>query len=187
MGHPLLPKEQVLDLLTTAFRRHGKEGTTITILESATGLKRNSLYHLFPGGKDEMAAAVLEHAAAIMYERALKPLEGSGNPKKKLVAMCDALDDFYASGRESCLVGALSFGYPDDFIQQRITQAVKTWIGMLASVIRESGVAPEKARTRAEAGVIAIQGALVVSKALGSERPFKRLMKQLPEDLLRED
>lgn len=184
MGHPLIPKEQVLDRLTGAFRRYGKDGATISILEAATGLRRNSLYHLFPGGKDEMAAAVLDHTAALMYDRALKPLQQSGSPKERLSAMCIALDEFYSGGREPCLVGILSLGTPDALIQKQIGHAVRGWIAMLASVIREAGLSPQRANERAEAAVIAIQGALVVSKALGSEHPFTRLMKRLPDDLL---
>ncbi len=171
-------------MLTIAFRRHGKDGATIAVLETATGLRRNSLYHLFPGGKGEMVAAVLDHAAALMYERALKPLQESGSPKYRLTAMCRALDDFYCSGREPCLVGVLSLGVPEDLVQQQITRAVTGWIEMLASVIEEAGIPSRRARERAEEAVIAIQGALVVSKALGSEHAFKRLMKRLPDDLL---
>jgi AcrR family transcriptional regulator len=185
MGHSLIPKEQVLDLLTSAFRRHGKDGASISILETATGLRRNSLYHLFPGGKDEMTSAVLAHAATILYERALKPLQEDGSPNDKLTAMCKALDDFYGSGREPCLVGVLSLGTPDDAIQQQISQAVTGWIALLASVIQQAGIPSDQAVERAEEAVIAIQGALVVSKALGSEHVFKRLMKKLPDDLLR--
>ncbi len=99
--------------------------------------------------------------------------------------MCMALDDFYCSGREPCLVGVLSVGSPDDIIQQKIAQAVKGWIGLLTSVIQEAGNPAGRANELAEEAVIAIQGALVVAKALGNQHAFKRLMKRLPDDLLR--
>ncbi|MCM0044177.1 MAG: TetR/AcrR family transcriptional regulator [Burkholderiaceae bacterium] len=185
MAHPLLPKEEVLNRLTTAFRRHGKEGATITVLEGATGLKRNSLYHLFPGGKDEMASAVFEHAAGIMQNHVLSPLRGAGDPKSRLTGMCEALDEFYGSGHESCLIGALSLGDPGEEIRQQIKLGVIAWIDMLAGVIREAGMSAEVAKERARDTVIAIQGALVVSRALGSEEPFKQLMIRLPDALTR--
>ncbi len=185
MAHPLLPKEEVLNRLTAAFRRHGKEGATITTLEAATGLKRNSLYHLFPGGKDEMATAVFDHAAGIMQNHVLGPLRGAGDPKLRLAAMCEALDQFYSRGKEPCLVGVLTLGEPGEVIQQQIKLGVKAWIDTLCEVIREAGIPAEAAEERARDAVIAIQGALVVSRALGSEEPFKQLMTRLPDALTR--
>ncbi len=185
MAHPLLPKEEVLNRLTKAFRQHGKEGTTITILEAATGMKRNSLYHLFPGGKDEMASAVFDHAAGIMGKHVLRPLQATGDPKSRLIEMCEELHQFYSQGRESCLIAALSLGDPGQVIQQQIKLGVTAWIDMLARVIREAGIPAEAAEERARDAVIAIQGALVVSRALGSEEPFKQLMTRLPDALTR--
>ncbi len=185
MAHPLLPKEEVLNRLTTAFRLHGKEGATITILEAATGLKRNSLYHLFPGGKDEMATAVFDHASGIMQKQVFSPLQATGDPKSRLAEMCEALDQFYGCGRESCLVGALSLGDPGEVIQRQIKLGVTAWIDILAKVIRQAGIPAGIAKERARDAVIAIQGALVVSRALGSEDPFKQLLARLPETMTR--
>lgn len=184
MGNPLLSKEEVLDRLVQAFRRHGKEGTSISMLESATGLKRNSLYHLFPGGKDEMAAAVIEHATALMLQYVLEPLRLPGDPHQKLKAMCDALDGFYNSGREPCLVGVFSLGQPGDAIQAQIEHVVTLWIDALSKAIEREGISRKEARIRAQDAVINIQGALVVSRALGNGEPFKRLMRKMPDTLL---
>lgn len=175
----------MLDRLVQAFRRHGKEGTSISMLESATGLKRNSLYHLFPGGKDEMAAAVLEHATALMEEYVLEPLNAKGDSLEKLTAMCNALDQFYSSGREPCLVGVFSLGQPGDAIQTQIEHVVSIWIDALAKAVEREGFSKKEARIRAQDAVMNIQGALVVSRALGDGETFSRLMKKLPENLLR--
>ena len=45
--------------LGEVFRAHGYEGATLALISEATGLGKGSLYHLFPGGKEQMAAEVL--------------------------------------------------------------------------------------------------------------------------------
>ncbi len=55
MPAPLLPREEVLDRLAAAFRRDGYDGASIARLSAATGLGKASLYHYFPGGKQDMA------------------------------------------------------------------------------------------------------------------------------------
>ena len=49
----------VLPALGEVFREHGFEGASLSVIGKRTGLGKGSLYHFFPGGKEEMAAAVL--------------------------------------------------------------------------------------------------------------------------------
>jgi len=51
-------------------------------------------------------------------------------------------------------------------------------------VARDEGVDPAAARARAEKAVIQIQGAIVLSAALNDPKPFKRVLADLPDDLL---
>lgn len=55
-----MSREELVALLAEVFRRHGYDGASMAEISAATGLGRSSLYHWFPGGKDEMAAAVLQ-------------------------------------------------------------------------------------------------------------------------------
>ena len=52
-------RREVLRALGEVFRAHGYEGASLTLITDATGLGKGSLYHLFPGGKEQMAAEVL--------------------------------------------------------------------------------------------------------------------------------
>ena len=52
-----ITREDALDRITAVFRKWGYEGATLRMISEATGLGRASLYHHFPGGKDDMARA----------------------------------------------------------------------------------------------------------------------------------
>ena len=50
---------QLTEALTRVFQTYGYDGATLSRISDATGLQRASLYHRFPGGKEEMAKFVL--------------------------------------------------------------------------------------------------------------------------------
>lgn len=177
---------ELLDRLVDVFRKHGYEGASLTLISKATGLERASLYHRFPGGKAEMAEAVLGHASEWLATHALEPLQGPGEPERRIRAMSRALREFYGGGEQSCLLDALSLGGDDDPIREHVETATRGWIGALARVVREAGFPAREARRRAEDAVARIQGTLVLSRAIGDTGPFRRTLHALPRQMLAE-
>jgi len=180
----LIPKDEVITRLTRVFREVGYESATLSRLSEATGLVRASLYHYFPGGKEDMAAAVLARANRWLEEHALAPLAGPGTPPERLAQMIAALDGFYAGGRDACLLGLLALGSSRDVFQSSVQAALTRWTDALASLAEDAGLPADVARARAEDAVIRIQGALVVSRGLASTDPFTRTLRDLPGHLL---
>ena len=60
MAKMIHERGDVLPALTEVFRTHGYEGASLALISRHTGLGKGSLYHFFPGGKEEMAAEVHE-------------------------------------------------------------------------------------------------------------------------------
>lgn len=184
MPAALISKAEVLNRLTRVFREAGYEAATLSRLSQATGLVKASLYHYFPGGKVEMASAVLARADQWLEQRVLAPLSGPGTPAARLEAMAAALDDYYAGGRDGCLLGLLSQGDARDLFQDHVRASLQRWAEAIASLLIEAGLPDELARERAEDAVIQVQGALVVARGLGSTAPFSRTVSQLAARLL---
>ncbi len=175
---------QLLDGLTDVFRTHGYEGASLTRISEATGLKRASLYHRFPGGKAEMAEAVLKQADEWLMTHALGPLQGPGEPHSRVRVMSKALSKFYGAGHRSCLLDAFSLGGEDTALREHVRASMMAWIAALAEVIREVGIPAREARRRAQDAIARIQGTLVLSRAIGDASPFQRTLRELPDELL---
>ncbi|MEN8145380.1 MAG: TetR/AcrR family transcriptional regulator [Gemmatimonadota bacterium] len=180
-----ITEPELMSRLSEVFRTHGYDGASLSKISEATGLRRASLYHRFPGGKTEMAEAVLKWAGEWLATNALAPLAGSGPPEDRLRQMAEKLDEFYEGGRRSCLLDALSFGLEEGGIRDHQKAGMEAWIEAIATMLRESGIPPRTARERAEDAVIRIQGGLVMSRAKGDPLPFQRTLRSLPQDLLR--
>lgn len=183
MGAPLVPREEVLNRLTRVFRESGY-AASLSQLSEATGLQRASLYHYFPGGKAEMAAAVIERSNRILEAEIIAPLRSPGDPLKRLRGMARGLDRYFAGGTESCLLGALTLGGSPRGFEAHIEAGFAAWIDAIATVVAETGCTRREARTRAEDAVFAIEGALLVCRGMGDPAPFRRLLRDLPRRLL---
>ncbi len=176
---------ELLNRLTEVFRTYGYQGASLSKISDATGLKRASLYHRFPDGKAEMAEAVLQGADEWLQAHALSPLTEPGPPERRLRQMARKLDEFYAGGQQSCLLDALSFGVEEGAIRDHQRAAMEAWVDAIATMLRESGLPARTAHERAEDAVIRIEGSLVMARATGDSTPFRRTLRNLPQDLLR--
>jgi AcrR family transcriptional regulator len=171
-------RADVVPLLAEIFRELGYEGTTLSRITGRTGLGKGSLYHFFPGGKEEMAAAVLAEIDA-WFEAEIYAALWADDPEKAIAAMWANVDRYFRSGRRVCLVGAFAL----DETRERFAAVIRAyfagWIEALAAALARAGAEGGEARAAAEEAVSGIQGALVLSRALGDEAVFGRAVERL--------
>lgn len=180
-----LSREEMLDRIVATFRQHGYEGASLALLSQATGLGRSSLYHYFPNGKEDMANAALDWVLACFDAMVLAPLRlRSIPPLLRLQRCAKGLAEFYEDGARSCLINLFSIGSAGVLFQGKLGDCSKAVIQIFSDTAQEGGISAKEARRRGENALIDIQGALVLSRTIGSNAPFKRLIKELPERLL---
>jgi AcrR family transcriptional regulator len=178
-----MPKETYIPSLLRLFRQHGYDGATLSKISEATGLGKASLYHHFPGGKDEMVETVLDYLHCWMEQNILHRLQGEGGPITRLQQMCDRLSEVYEGGKQPCLSAILLLGSARDVFHQRVQDLYRDWINAIAAVLIDAGSDPALAQQQGENAVIAIQGALILAQGLNDPAPFQRVMQQLPQQL----
>jgi TetR/AcrR family transcriptional repressor of lmrAB and yxaGH operons len=184
MPAAILSKEEVLDILLNTFRDRGYEGASLAELSTATGLGKSSLYHYFPGGKQEMAEQVLAHLDRQLTTGLYEPLKSAQTPAKKLGVMLDALDAFYEGGRMACLLERLCASVDRPRFQRPLRQAFTEWVEAVETICLEAGLPKGVARARAEDLVVRIEGALIVSAGTGDPSVFARTIKDLRSSVL---
>jgi TetR/AcrR family transcriptional regulator, lmrAB and yxaGH operons repressor len=163
--------------LAEAFREHGFEGASLAQLSEATGLGKGSLYNFFPGGKEEMAAAVLAEVDAWFTASIFAPLErAAAGDQAAIEAMFDAVQSYFRSGQRICLQGAFALGRERDLFTDRIRGYFERWITSLAAALHAGGLDGEQARAAAVDTVAAVQGAIVLSRALGQPEAFNEVV-----------
>jgi len=156
-------RDEIVICLFDLFRRAGYEGVSIGEISRATGLGKSSLYHHFPGGKADMAAAVVAFAKGWMKARVLAPLRAPSPLADRVDAMLAAVRELYDGGAAPCLVASMLLSR--DPIDADVGALIRDWIDALAAALREAGLPPREAVERATSAVITIEGALIVARA----------------------
>lgn len=177
---------ELLDRLSDTFRAVGYDGASLALLAEATGLKKASLYHRFPGGKEQMGREVLQKASSWLTRNVIEPLGEVGGPGEKVDLLVRRLDEFYHGGEKACLLNAMASPIAGHApFHGQIGAMFDAFIGSLARLSTESGFSQEDAVERAERAVALIQGALVIARGTRSTAPFSRVLQHLQSELIR--
>ncbi|MEC9344860.1 MAG: TetR/AcrR family transcriptional regulator [Pseudomonadota bacterium] len=163
-------REDVLPELAEVFREFGYEGTSLALIGKRTGLGKGSLYHFFPGGKEEMATAVLEEIAGWFEQEMFAPLDQAVDPAAGIGAMFDATDAYFRTGRRVCLVGAFALDAGRDRFAGQIAGYFRRWVDVLRLALDRAGARDAAATARQV--VAGIQGAIVLARALDDPEVF---------------
>ncbi len=181
MARQVAERSDVLPHLAEVFREHGYEGASLALIAKATGLGKGSLYHFFPGGKAEMAQAVLAEIDGWFEAEVYRPLREADDPDAAVAAMFSTVSDYFRSGRRVCLVGALSLSDARDRFADALKGYFARWVAALTGTLVRAGHEPEAAGRLADEVVGGIQGALVLARALDRPEVFERISAGLQE------
>ena len=118
-------------------------------------------------------AAALAHVRAWFEREIFGPLRAEGPPAERLARMLDATEAYFLAGGRVCLVGAFALDDARDVFAEAVEGYFGAWRGALAEVFGAAGVSEEQAWAYAEEVVAGIQGALVLSRALGEAGVFR--------------
>lgn len=181
MARPVsIEDDALLERLSRSFREVGYEGASVAVLADATGLRKASLYHRFPGGKEQMARDVLGAAEAWLREHVIAPLEAGASTDRGIAAVTQALERFYDGGRLSCLVNVLSsdYGRSGPFSGQ-VRRLAEGLLSAMSHALREAGMAASEADLKAEQLLSELQGSLILTRVLGRTDPFDHFLQRM--------
>jgi TetR/AcrR family transcriptional regulator, lmrAB and yxaGH operons repressor len=172
-------KAEIVDRLFVVFQDHGYEGASLSDLSRATGLGKSSLYHHFPGGKEQMAEAVLEKGKAFMQTAVADVAKSSEPLKARVRKITAALDRLYAGGKNPCVLGRLAVSEIGPAGRKLAHEIFTIWTDAVAQLARESGMSQVQSRRFAEDWIARVQGSLILYAANGDCSPFERTMAAL--------
>lgn len=184
MARVIAEREDVIPMLAEVFRTYGFEGASLARISEGTKLGKGSIYHFFPGGKEEMADAVLTQVDAWFKQHVFASLLERADAVEGIRAMFDDVGRYFLSGRRVCLVGVFALGNERDRFADRVRDYFVAWIDALAAALVRAGREPQQAQALAKEVVGGIQGALVLARALDQTDIFTDTLRRLQDRLL---
>ena len=183
MARTIAERSDVVPMLAEIFRTYGFEGASLARITEGTKLGKGSLYHFFPGGKEEMADAVLTEIDGWFQANVFTPLREGADGKGGSAAMFREVSRYFMAGQKVCLVGVFALGNERDRFAEKVKSYFAAWIAALDAALRREGKDPKTAAALAEETVVAIQGALVLARALDRPAVFTSTLRRLQSRL----
>lgn len=165
--------------------RRGLHATSFSEVLAATGAPRGSLYHHFPGGKDQLVAAAVDRAGAVLAD-ALEPVAGS--PAEAVVERFLAIWRAVLTRSQceaGCAVLAVTVATDSAELLSHATAVFRAWRERLGDLLRQGGLPADEARRFAMVLIASAEGAVVLSRADQSLEPFEAVAAQLREQVRR--
>ncbi|MYZ38613.1 MULTISPECIES: TetR/AcrR family transcriptional regulator [unclassified Streptomyces] len=169
-------RERVVRAASRLLQRQGYEGTGIKLIAREAQATLGSVYHFFPGGKEELAVAAIRHGDQEFADMLSAGLGSSDDPA---VAVENCARRLATALRESdwsdgCPVTATALETlgRTPRIQEACHAAFRNWQEVLAVKFRECGFGEEEAENLACTVLASLEGAEVTSQVFRSERPL---------------
>ncbi len=166
--------------LTKVFRDKGYEGASLNDLADVTGLKKASLYHRFPNGKQEMAESVLSTVDQWVDDNIFLPLMDENQPAKmRLTEALKNIGILYNGGESMCVLRAFSMHSGLSLFEQQIKSGMEKWISAFNALGISLQLTSIQSHQNAVQTLIELQGSLIVTRGLADTNIFERTLKNI--------
>jgi AcrR family transcriptional regulator len=162
-------KERILDASSELFRRQGLTGTGIKQILDQAQAPFGSLYHHFPGGKDELAAETVKRAGEYYGQLVTEMLLAEPD------LVSGVREAFVAAGRDLAATGyadacpietvALEVASTNERLRLATAEVFDSWLDGLTALMRSEGIEATQARALAHTILSALEGAFVLARA----------------------
>jgi AcrR family transcriptional regulator len=170
-------RERIVYASAELFRRQGYAGTGLKQIAAGSDATLGSVYHFFPGGKEQLADEVLR--AGGRFFLALYEAIAAAAPD-----LVSAVRDFFGGAGETLVATDFADACPiatvageiastHEVLRLATADVFESWLGALAEDARQAGVAAARAGTLALSVLAVLEGAFLLSRALRSVEPMR--------------
>jgi len=169
-------RDRLLETSAELFRRQGYAATGVKQIITNAQAPFGSLYHHFPGGKEELGAEAIRTSGAL-YELLIPAVF---DPAPDLVT---GVRDFFAGAAahleetdyaDACPIAtvALEVSSTSETLRGACADVFERWIAAGAARHVGGGLTPEKGRELTIAMLAALEGAFVLARAMRTTEPL---------------
>ena len=169
-------RQRILDTSAELFRQQGYNATGVKQIVTAAQAPFGSVYHFFPGGKEQLGAEAIRVSGAL-YEQLIPavfdvaPDLVTGVRNFFAGAAAHLVETDYADACPIATV-ALEVSSTSEPMRQACAEVFESWVAAGTERVEAAGVDPERARELTTAMICALEGAFVLARATRSTAPL---------------
>lgn len=180
-------RETIVRTAARLFRRQGYAATGVNQIVEVARAPKGSLYHHFPGGKDEIAEAAVQFSGAKVAATLRDLAERHESTRDMIRAYGRLLAGWVeASGfSDGCPITTtlLETAPASEPITKAGREAFDGWRAILTASLIRDGLAGPEAERKAALVIAALEGGLILARVEQSTRPIEEVFAAL-SDLL---
>jgi TetR/AcrR family transcriptional regulator, lmrAB and yxaGH operons repressor len=171
-------RQRMIQRTVVLLARKGLQGTSFSQILEESGAPRGSLYHHFPGGKDELVLAALEAAGEYALDR-LDQLSG-----KPALAVAEAFIDLWrqvlirSEFGAGCAIAAVTVAAEAPALRERAGDIFRQWRAHLSDLFELGGLPKGEGAIYATSLIAACEGGVILSRGEGSIETFEKVVGQ---------
>lgn len=181
-------RQRLITAASNLVRGTGLSGAGINEIVRESGAPKGSVYHFFPGGKQQLVSAALAEYAQTVVDFIDATLRKRQSPRAKVRALFEAFAARVEQGdfRYSCAAGTVCLDL--DANSEELREAVAATLDRYVETIAAHFRCADQQRSRSFASLLlsAIEGAYIGSRAHRTSQPFREAGKWLAELAARE-
>lgn len=170
MARPDRSRAALLDTAATLFRRQGYAATGLNQILDEAGVQPGSLYHHFPQGKQQLAAAVVDRNGAAIEQLLRRLLAG----RLSVADIVDRWVDVLVAGltadrRDGCPIEPIATEsvHASPLVREASARVFSGWCKAIEQRLLAEGLSATEAESVAVALISLIEGALILSRVAG--------------------
>lgn len=169
-------KERILAVSAELFRRNGYTGTGLKQIVSEASAPFGSLYHFFPGGKEQLAEEVIRTSGMAygkLFDLLIAPAPDlvTGLEQAFAAAAVTLRETDYADACPIATV-ALEVASTNETLRRATADVFTAWIATGTAVFGRFGLSEDAARRLTIAVITSLEGAFVLSRSLRDVEPL---------------
>ncbi|SHE50693.1 TetR/AcrR family transcriptional regulator [Streptoalloteichus hindustanus] len=169
-------RERIVRAASRLMQRQGYDGTGIKQISREAGAALASVYHFFPGGKQELAVAAIQRGDEEFAHELRAAFESEDDPAEAiLVCTRNLAEGLRASDwADGCPVTSTALGAMGraQDIQQAAAEAFAHWQRLVRERLLGAGIAEEEARDLAHTVISTLEGAELAAQVARDDTPL---------------
>jgi AcrR family transcriptional regulator len=169
-------KERILDTTAELFRRQGYTGTGMKQIAAQAAAPFGSVYHFFPGGKEQLGAEVIRSSGRMYMQLFVAAVSETSD-------VPSAVEAFFAGAAETlretdyedaCPIAtvALEVASTNETLRLATAEVFGEWIEGATAYFEMGGLPAARARELAFSMLSLLEGAFIFSRAMRSTEPM---------------
>jgi AcrR family transcriptional regulator len=162
-------KERIVGTTGELFRRQGYTGTGLKQIVAEAGAPFGSIYHFFPGGKQQLAAEVIRTSGRAYQQLVEAILDQAPDAITAVeIGFAAAAETLVATDyADACPIAtvALEVASTDETLRAATAEVFAAWVDSGAARFERWGFAPDDARRLAIVLITSLEGAFVLCRA----------------------